>query len=670
MFGACLLFVGITTPAAPLDETAAGIDGDLARVIGPDSAVEPGRNDAAVTGTGVGTRSARVFSPRPGPGDPEVGLPEPDRAAVVRGPVFARGAARSGDSLIAASRGRTCAVRPNGRVACWGQDGIRERLSAAAVRDVVSIGTGDHPHQELHVCVLHGDGTVSCWGSGLAGQLGRGVMFNSYLPAAVPGIADAVALAVGSDHTCIVHAAGEVSCWGSGSLGQLGDGTGASASSPQRVPGLAGIEWIDAGSSSNCVIDAAGTLWCWGLSGGAVGTDSFEPVKVVGLPAVASVSIGRDRTCAVSVAGRVYCWPTAESPDPSPITGLEDVVTVAVGEGGVCAVHDDGGVSCWGEKNAAGQLGNGATTPQLQPARVAGIVEAVAVSMTAGSSRGAAHTCVAHENGSYTCWGGNGVGQLGAGTVEARLAPAPVAVPDEIPAHRIPTDPTDLMRAWLDEVVREQEAVFPWLRRAWDHVRDRASAAESERFRGIVRLSCAHSDGPFECEANSMEVAEMTLGTAVHELAHVYDGTTELVEDRAWGAVQLYFAARYPDCFVDNGQQPGSEILADTMTYLVVPTAWLTYYASGCPGLVGKPDREAEEVVRAGLAGDVPDWYTEDIGNGADLWAVLRRVVSASLLANLAEEFGGFCSTDWFGYPLDRSVIPAARTNPFRDGGC
>ena len=86
--------------------------------------------------------------------------------------------------------------------------------------------------------------------------------------------------------------------------------------------------------------------------------------------------------------------------------------------------------------------------------------------------------------------------------------------------------------------------------------------------------------------------------------------------------------------------------------------------------MVGKPDREAEDVVRAGLAGDVPDWYTEDIGNGADLWAVLRRVVSAPLLANLAEEFGGFCSTDWFGYPLDRSVIPAARTNPFRDGGC
>ena len=78
----------------------------------------------------------------------------------------------------------------------------------------------------------------------------------------------------------------------------------------------------------------------------------------------------------------------------------------------------------------------------------------------------------------------------------------------------------------------------------------------------------------------------------------------------------------------------------------------------------------AEEVILAGLAGEVPDWYTANITNGAELWAVLRRALSASLLANLVGEFGGFCSTDWFSYPLDWSVVPAARTNPFRDGGC
>ena len=90
----------------------------------------------AVLATGVEAAPnpgpARIRLP-PGdidPDGPEVIRPSPDEATVVRDPEFVRGAARSGDSLIAASRGRTCAVRPNGRVTCWGEDGVRERPSA------------------------------------------------------------------------------------------------------------------------------------------------------------------------------------------------------------------------------------------------------------------------------------------------------------------------------------------------------------------------------------------------------------------------------------------------------------------------------------------------------------------------------------------------------------
>ena len=264
------------------------------------------------------------------------GAPQPDRATVVRGPVFVRGAARSGDGLIAASRGRTCAVRRSGTVTCWGQDGIRERLSAAGLKNVVSLSTGDHPHQELHVCALHGDGAVSCWGPGRAGQLGRGETFSGYLPKKVPGIADAVALAAGSDHTCVVHGSGEVSCWGDGGLGQLGDGFGASAESPQKVPGLEGVERIDAGPSSNCAIHVDGGLSCWGYGGGAGNANAFAPAQVEGLPPVVSVSIGEDRTCAATAAGEVYCWPIADRAQPAPVDGISDAVAVSVGDA-VCA---------------------------------------------------------------------------------------------------------------------------------------------------------------------------------------------------------------------------------------------------------------------------------------------------------------------------------------------
>ena len=65
-----------------------------------------------------------------------------------------------------------------------------------------------------------------------------------------------------------------------------------------------------------------------------------------------------------------------------------------------------------------------------------------------------------------------------------------------------------------------------------------------------------------------------------------------------------------------------------------------------------------------------PSWYRRNVTDGAELWRVLRPVLSAEMLANLADEFGGFCTTDWFSHPLDRSAIPPGRTNPFRDGGC
>ena len=561
-------------------------------------------------------------------------------------------------------------MRPDGGVTCWGQDGIRERLSAAGLNNVVAVSTGDHPHQELHVCALHGNGRVSCWGSGIQGQLGRGDRLSGYLPEPVPRIYDAVALAAGSDHTCVVHAGGDVSCWGSGSLGQLGGVAVAAASRPQRVPGLDNAVRIDAGPSSTCAIDVDGALWCWGLRGGAGNAGAFEPARVGGLPGVVSVSTGRDETCAVTVAGRVYCWPVAAIPRPAPVGGISDATAVAVGDGGACAVHADGGVSCWGAKNAAGQLGSDGTAPQPRPSRVAGIADAVAVTLSSGSSRISPHTCAAHENGSYSCWGGNGVGQLGDGTRRARSTAAPVVGPEEVPEDRIPHDPTDLLRTWLDEAVGERETEAPWLRAAWDHVRDRTSASPGASFRGSVQPSCHLSGGSLVCQADSMEIVEMTFETVVHELAHVYDSTTELVSGRAWGGVQLYFAVTYPHCFVDGGQQPGVEILADTMTHLVEPTAWLAYYASGCSDLEIRPTSEAEEVIRAGLAGQVPDWYPDTVTSGAELWTLLRRLLSARILANLADEFGGLCSTDWVRYPLDWSLVPPESRNPFRDGGC
>ena len=611
--------------------------------------------------------------PAPGefePGDPQFVRFSSDEATVVRRPAFVRGAARSGDSLIVASRGRTCAVRGDGDVTCWGLDGARERLSVAGLANAVSITSGDHFEVDPHVCVLHADRTVSCWGPGRMGQLGGGEMHSSYLPVQVLGLSDAVALAAGAEHTCAVHATGGVSCWGTGVLGQLGHPDITPVSTPQRVPRLADVEKIDAGPTSSCAVHSGGGLSCWGSGGGAGNAHTFSPGRVDGLPAVASVSTGWDRTCAVTVAGEVYCWPAADVARPERVDGVTGAVSISVGHGGVCVVHGDGGVSCWGEENVAGQLGNGTGSPQPQPARVPGVTGAVAVTMSVGSDRIGAHTCVAHEDASYSCWGGNRAGQLGDGTLTGRPYAAAVITPAAIPADRVPVDATDLLRTWVDGAVQERERQHPWLRAAWDHARDLTSAVPLENIEGIVQPVCDGPGEPPECRAESVRIAELRLEVAVHELAHVYDTTTGLASRRAWGAVQLYFGIRYPDCFRDQGQWPGSEILADTLTHLTVPLASLAYYETGCPGLGDRPDRAAEEVVLSGLAGEVPDWYTANVTSGAELWALLRRVLWPNLVVNLAGEFGGLCSTDWLGFPPDWSLVPPAGANPFRSGGC
>ena len=425
---------------------------------------------------------------------------------------------------------------------------------------------------------------------------------------------------------------------------------------------------ISAGSESNCAIHVDGALSCWGSAAGFGAPDYTSPKKVGDLPAVVSVAVGAHQTCAVTVDGKVYCWFSGRLPSPFRVVGIDDIVTVAVGDGASCALHRDGGVSCWGQNSSAGQLGHGTTAPTLQPARLPAISEAVAVSVSWGSPAVGAHACAMHGDGSVSCWGGNGLGQLGDGTYETRLAPTRVVQFETIPADGIPETPTLLLRTWMDAAVAEREAEFPWLRVAWDYIRERASGAPVGSFGGVVHTFCDLPGDSYKCWSDRMEIASMNFGGVVHELAHVYDLTTGLAPRKAWGAVQLYFATTHPDCYTHA--DPGQEILADVVAHLLVPTTWLTYYRSGCHSVSSEPSREAEEIVLAGLAGEVPDWYTENITNGAELWAALRRGPTPQLLTNLADEFGGFCSTDWFTYPLDPTRFPPEGSNPFKDGGC
>ena len=79
-----------------------------------------------------------------------------------------------------------------------------------------------------HTCAILDNGAVSCWGDGIGGQLGNGGTSNKLTPTLTSSLGPgrtAVALSSGNGHTCAILDNGSVSCWGDGFGGHLGKKT-------------------------------------------------------------------------------------------------------------------------------------------------------------------------------------------------------------------------------------------------------------------------------------------------------------------------------------------------------------------------------------------------------------------------------------------------------------
>ena len=98
----------------------------------------------------------------------------------------------------------------------------------------------------------------------------------------------------------------------------------------------------------------------------------------------------------------------------------DGAAAVSVGLSHACVLTTAGGVKCWGN-NLYGQLGNGNTTDSLIPIDVAGLTEGVS-KIAAGSL----HSCALLSSGGVKCWGFNGDGRLGNGTLINSSVPVDV----------------------------------------------------------------------------------------------------------------------------------------------------------------------------------------------------------------------------------------------------
>jgi hypothetical protein len=120
--------------------------------------------------------------------------------------------------------------------ACW-RTGVGEAWCWAYDLDVfeppggvVNTGVAVLAAGREHVCALHEDGHVSCWGKGNQGELGnepKPLQFTVAFPAEEVKALGTDAVAIGSGqsamHTCAIMKDGSLRCWGRNAEGQLGN---------------------------------------------------------------------------------------------------------------------------------------------------------------------------------------------------------------------------------------------------------------------------------------------------------------------------------------------------------------------------------------------------------------------------------------------------------------
>lgn len=175
---------------------------------------------------------------------------------------------------LALGNSHSCARKSDGTVFCWGRGdsgqlgtgGLVDKLTPVAVSglaDAISLSVGG-----FHGCSRRQNGEVACWGGNNYGELGNGSPYAGLTPTSVVGLPPEVEeVKAGGFTTCARTKGGAVYCWGGGEYGELGNGkTGkeASSASPLRVPGVADAVQLALGGAHVCARLKAGTVSCWG----------------------------------------------------------------------------------------------------------------------------------------------------------------------------------------------------------------------------------------------------------------------------------------------------------------------------------------------------------------------------------------------------------------------
>ena len=218
--------------------------------------------------------------------------------------------------MVAAGGGHTVALKKDGTVWTWGNNGVGQLGDGTSVtkaypvqvfageendsstgylNNIIQISAGSN-----YVMALKKDGTVFTWGQNIYGQLGNGSSVNSMLPVQVKSadgnsfLTDIVQISAGYVHSMALKKDGTVLAWGRNDGGQLGNNKTSNKSLPVQVKGgasgseyLTDVVQVTAGNWHSMALKANGTVYAWGWGqygqlGNGYTTNSYDSDQYIG----------------------------------------------------------------------------------------------------------------------------------------------------------------------------------------------------------------------------------------------------------------------------------------------------------------------------------------------------------------------------------------------------
>jgi hypothetical protein len=212
----------------------------------------------------------------------------------------------SGVIAIAAGWYHNLALKPDGTVVGWGDNGAGEITVPPSLGGVIAIAGGSS-----HSLALKSDGTVVARGDNSEGQ--------STVPMYLQGV---TAISAGASHNLALKSDGTVVAWGSDYEGE------------STVPtGLSNVNAIAAGAFHSLALKSDGTVVAWGAGGpGQTGTPNYGQSSVpAGLGGVLAIAAGWCHSLALKSDGTVVAWGYNWFEQSAVPVGLHGVLAIAAG---------------------------------------------------------------------------------------------------------------------------------------------------------------------------------------------------------------------------------------------------------------------------------------------------------------------------------------------------